>query len=61
MIVKFLKDTKACVGGADIRDFKKDDVIDASDKLGKLLIAGKQAEKSTAKPTIDLTAKEEGE
>jgi len=56
MKVKFLKDTKACLGGTNYFDFEKDDVAEVSDKLGKLLVAGEQAEKSTAKITVDPNA-----
>lgn len=59
MKVKFTKDTDCCLGGIETASFKKGEEKEVSDKLGKLLIDGKQAtllkgakarEKATKKP-----------
>lgn len=42
--VKFTKDTKCCLGGTEFASFKKDEEATVSGKLGRLLIAGNQAE-----------------
>jgi len=51
MRVKFTKDTTCSLGGNDICDFKKGDIADVSEKLGGLLISGKQAESTKAQLT----------